>query len=162
MTFGVILLPNPRSKKNSTYYQINPRTSDENKNSEICTIKTLLDKSSSVSIVRKTYYTDVTKFSKIKKNKWSTIAGIFNTTFVTEIILKFEELNRSAEIYAKCNLSDILLNYDLILSRDIPHELGIIVNFDNKTITWQEVSISIKNIKLYGKRILSNQRKSPS
>ena len=59
----------------------------------------------------------------------------FNTTFVTEIILKFLELNQSAEIYAKCHFADKLLNYDLILGRDILHELGIIINFKNKTIT---------------------------
>ena len=32
----------------------------------------------------------------------------------------------------------------LILRRDILHELGIIFKFKNKTITWQEVSISVK------------------
>ena len=37
-----------------------------------------------------------------------------------------------------------LLNYDLILGRAILHELGIIFNFKNKTITWQQVSISMK------------------
>ena len=73
------------------------------------------------------------------------MAGTFNTTFVTEIILKLSELNHSAEIYAKCHLTDKLLNYDLILGRDILHELGIIFNFKNKTITWQEVSISMKS-----------------
>ena len=36
------------------------------------------------------------------------------------------------------------MNYDLILGRDILHELGIIFNFENKTINWQEVSISMK------------------
>ena len=32
----------------------------------------------------------------------------------------------------------------IILGRDILHKLGIIFNFKNKTITWQEVSISMK------------------
>ena len=41
------------------------------------------------------------KFLKEGKNKWSTMAWTFNTTLVTEIILKFPELNRSAEIYTK-------------------------------------------------------------
>ena len=41
-------------------------------------------------------------------------------------------------------MTDKLFNYDLILGRDILHELGIIFNFQNKTITWQEVSISMK------------------
>ena len=47
-------------------------------------------------------------------------------------------------MYAKCHLTDKLLNYDLILGRDILHELGIIFSFANKTTTWQEVSISMK------------------
>ena len=41
-------------------------------------------------------------------------------------------------------MTNKLLNYDLILGRDILHELGIIFNLENKTITWQEVSISMK------------------
>ena len=72
------------------------------------------------------------------------MAGTFNTAFATEVILKLLELNHSAKIYAKCHLTDELLNYDLILGRDILHKLRIIFNFKNKTITWQEVSISMK------------------
>ena len=69
------------------------------------------------------------------------MAGTFNTTFVTQIILKLQELNCSAEIYVKRHLTDKLLNYKLILGRDKLHKLGIIFNFENKTISWQEVSI---------------------
>ena len=53
-------------------------------------------------------------------------------------------MNHSAKIFAKCHLTGKLLNYNLILGRDILHELGMIFNFDDKTITWQEVSISMK------------------
>ena len=64
------------------------------------------------------------------------MAGTLNITFVTEII--------STETYEKCHLMDKLLNYNLILGRDILHKLLIIFNFNNKTITWQEVSILMK------------------
>ena len=60
------------------------------------------------------------------------MAGTFNTAFVTEIILKVKELNHSAEIYEKYHLTDKLLNYDLVLGRDILHEFGIIFNFEHK------------------------------
>ena len=40
------------------------------------------------------------------------MAGTFNTTFVTEIILKLPESNYSAEIYAKYHLTDKLLKYN--------------------------------------------------
>ena len=72
------------------------------------------------------------------------MAGTFNTNFVTEIILKLQELKHSTEIYPKCHLTDKILNYDLILGRDTIHKLEIIFNFENKTIAWQEVSISMK------------------
>ena len=71
-------------------------------------------------------------------------AGTFNTTFVKEIILKLPQLNHSTEVNAKCRLMDKLLNYDLILGRDILHQLGIIFDFENKTTNWQKVSISMK------------------
>ena len=45
------------------------------------------------------------------------MAGTFNTSFVTEIIIKLPELNHSTEIYAIYHLTDKLLNYDLILGR---------------------------------------------
>ena len=72
------------------------------------------------------------------------MAGTFNTTFVTELILKLPELNHSADIYVKCHLTNKLLNYDVNLGRGILHKLGTILSFENKTITWQEVSISMK------------------
>ena len=72
------------------------------------------------------------------------MAETFNTTFVTEIILKLPELNHSVKIHVNCYLTDKLLNYDLILGRDILHESGIIFNFENKTITWHENSIKKK------------------
>ena len=52
ITFGVILPPKLLSKI-STNSQINPGTSDENKNYKVCTIKILLDSGANASIVRK-------------------------------------------------------------------------------------------------------------
>ena len=42
-------------------------------------------------------------------------------------------------------MTNKLSYYNLILGRGILHKLGIIFNFQNKTITWQEVSISMKS-----------------
>ena len=73
------------------------------------------------------------------------MAGIFNTTFMTELKLIQSELNHAAEIIAKCHLTKKLLNYDLIFGRDIMHELGNVFDINFKTINWQEVSISMKH-----------------
>ena len=69
------------------------------------------------------------------------MAGTFNMSYLTDLDLKFPELSHTAEIYAKCCFTDTLLNYDLIVGRDILHELDIVFNFENKTVTWHEVSI---------------------
>ena len=66
ITFGIILSPNPRGK-NTTNSQINPTTTDENKNSKVRTIIILLDSGASASIVRKEVLYECQKFLKIKK-----------------------------------------------------------------------------------------------
>ena len=82
----------------------------------------LLDSGASASIVRKDVLHEQQKIRKDKKNKWSPMAGTFNTTFVTEIMSKLPELNHFAVIYATVKL----LNNNLILGRDILHKLGML------------------------------------
>ena len=109
---------------------------DDNKNSKVHIIKILLDSGTNASIVPKDVLYERHRILKDKKNGWSTMVGKFNTTFITEILSKLPKLNHSAEIYAKYHLTDKLLNYNLILGRDVLHKLGIIFNFENKTINW--------------------------
>ena len=52
ITLSVIYATNPRGK-NSTNSQINQTTSDENRNSKVCTVKIFLDSGASASIVHK-------------------------------------------------------------------------------------------------------------
>ena len=134
---------------------------DENLNSKVLTIKILLDSAASASIVRKDVLYVRLKIHKDKKNKWSTMAGAFNITFVTGIILILTKLNHSAEIYAKCHLTDKLLNYNLILGRELLHKLGIIFNFENKKIIWQEVSISMKQPNYMAKEFFVIKKSRP-
>ena len=104
----MILPLNPRSK-NSTNYQINPTTLDENNNSKVYIIEILLDIGASASMVCNDVLYKHHKILKDKKNKWLTIAGSFNNIFVTEIKFKLLELNHIAKIYAKCHLTNKLL-----------------------------------------------------
>ena len=54
------------------------------------------------------------------------MTGTFNTKFMTELKLRLTALNHTAEITVQCHLTNNVLNYDLILGRDILHELGIV------------------------------------
>ena len=101
-----MILPPKLHGKISINSQIIPVYSDKNKNSKVCTIKVLLDSGTSAIIVRNDVLYERHKILKDKKNKWSTMLGTFNNTFVTEIIFKLLELKHSAKIYAKCHLTD--------------------------------------------------------
>ena len=50
----------------------------------------------------------------------------------------------------------------MILGGDILHELSIMFNFENKTTTWQDVSISMKPPNGTAKESLCNQGKLSS
>ena len=114
------------------------------KNSKVSSIKILLDSDACASMVRKNILDKHHQVIKNKKNKWSTIARTFNTFYMTNLDSKLSELNHTTEIYAKCHLTAKLFNYDLILGRALLYELGLVFNFKNKTVTCQEVSISMK------------------
>ena len=130
ITFGIIFSLNLHSK-HSIISQINPGTLDKNKNSKARTIKMLLDSGASASII----HIERHLIMYDKKNKWSTMVRNFNKTFVMKLKLKTPKLNYSAEINTKYHLTDTLLNYNLILGRDILHEVGKIFHFKNKTVT---------------------------
>ena len=53
-----------------------------------------------------------------------------------ELELKLPELSHTTAIVVICHLTDKLLNNDLILLKEKLHDLGIVLNFDNTTITW--------------------------
>ena len=115
-----MILPPNLCGKISTNSQIIPGTSDENR-LQTTYYQIPLDSGASASIVRKDVLYERHKILKDKKNKRSTMTGTFHTTFVTERISKLPKLNQSAEIYAKCHLTNRLLNHDLIRGRGILH-----------------------------------------
>ena len=132
----VISYPKLRNK-HSINFQISPGTSDKNQNSneQVCTIKISSDSDTSTSNVHGGNLYKRNNFFEQKRNKRSTIAGTFNTTYITKFELELPDLNYTADIVEKLHSTDDLLNYDLILSRDILHEYGIIFYFENKSIT---------------------------
>ena len=88
-SFGIMLPLNLR-RKNSISTQMNPGTMDEIRNSKIRTIEIVFDSGASASIENILY--GRCKILKDRENKWSTMVGIFNITFRTDLELKFSEL----------------------------------------------------------------------
>ena len=82
-------------------------------------------------------------------------------TTTTELKLNLPELIHTAEIHAKYHFMGKLLNRNLIIFRDVLHELGMIFNFKHSPITVQEVSISTKPPNYMAKEFFGTKQNGP-
>ena len=78
------------------------------------------------------------------KQQWTTAAGSFNTTARTRVLMKLPELQRSRLIDFPVYLTDRPMGYDMIVGRDLLAELGIVLDFQQQVIQWDESEISMK------------------
>lgn len=76
---------------------------------------------------------------------WNTPAGVFKTKNKSSLKFKLDEFSSSKQIKwvfnvaAKCH--DI--GYDMIIGLDLLTELGLIIDFDKKTMSWAEATIEM-------------------
>ena len=87
-------------------------------------VKILMDSGASASIIHNSFVR-VNEFNtrKKSKNKWSTMAGYFSTSYKAEVKIKLPELNVTAHIFAPVQVSSQKSNYNVIFRRDLLQEL---------------------------------------
>ena len=108
------------------------------------TIKILLDSGASktlviASLIQKLRVTPA-------EARWSTMAGTFTTHGTTKIQFSMPEFFEKRLIEHEVHISKQLSNYDMIIGRDLLHEVGIDIKFSTKTMEWDDVSIPMKDI----------------
>jgi len=87
--------------------------------------------------------------TKEKKTKWTTKAGEFSTHRKCEITFTLPALHKHREITWKCYVdeSDPEANsYDLIIGRDLMHEIGIDICFSAAEVRWDNASIPMQSV----------------
>jgi predicted aspartyl protease len=101
-------------------------------------IKVLIDTGTSKMIVKyqHTHKLKHTKDYEEKPTYFQTTAGMFQTHAKAKI--QFTLIEHVAHV------AKDLSNYDMIIGRDLLHELGIDVKFSTKTMEWDGVSIPMK------------------
>ena len=62
------------------------------------------------------------------------MAGSFSTSYEAEVKIKLPELNLTHHIFAPFHIIIQKSNYDVIFDQDLPRELGINLDFQNKTL----------------------------
>ena len=106
----------------------------------------LLDSGASGSIVSKTIAKKL-RLTNEAQCVWNTAAGLLVTNKKTKLQFMLPELSETKLIEWKMHvLNDDAMNYDIIIGRDILEELGIIIDFKNKQITWDEISTPMRSL----------------
>jgi len=109
-----------------------------------CTV--LLDSGASGSIVSKNIVKKL-RLTEESKCIWNTAAGTMETNQKTKLQFMLPELSETRIVEWKMHVVDnTTMNYDIIIGRDILEELGIVIDFKTKQITWDEVSVPMRSM----------------
>lgn len=110
------------------------------------TFKVLLYTDSSSSIISEKvakYGMDIQK-DKGKKVEWKTAAGCFSTNKKRQVVFQLPEFSSKKKIVHNFHVTqDMALNYDMIIGLDVLNELGIIVDFAQKVLTWEGTDVEM-------------------
>ena len=148
ITFGNILENTSETQDDNINIKKKKKNNKNNTNKHYnkTHVKILLDSGASVSIVNNSYARGNKNIPKSYTCMWSTMAGTFNTSSLTELNIKLPELNHTAMITTEFHVTNAKSNYDLIFGRDLLRELGINLNFKNNTMSWQDIFIPMKPV----------------
>ena len=89
---------------------------------------------------------------RLVPQSWNTSNGIFQTKRKAKVELTFFNYSDSKRYYSEPDVVEYNKNskpqYDLILGNETMKELGIVLDFKNKTITVDEITLPMRNINL--------------
>ena len=106
-------------------------------------LRILLDSGANESIIHAPLV-NKTRISKTDLNEWKTMAGKFTTNCITKTVITLPELSNSAQFTIKAHVAEAKTNYDLIIGRDVLSQLGIILNFKERLITWNDAHVEMR------------------
>ena len=118
-------------------------------NNEEHLLRALADTGASSSIILEVYTSkQFIKTDKNNKTTWSTMGGQFTTDKTGLVNFLLPEFNLKKQISWEFHVdvrSKDSNTYDMIIGRDLLGELGIILNFNDHTVTWDTDTIPMKD-----------------
>ena len=107
------------------------------------TFKALLDSGASCTLASEEAVCHLKK-AKSDVTSFKLAAGNFSTYQKCCTKITFAKFNPTAEITNTVHVTKTLSNYNIIIGRDLLHELGINIKFSTKIVRWNDVKINIK------------------
>ena len=118
-------------------------------NQEEHLLRALADTGASSSIIIEAYTSrHLIKNDDENKTIWSTMGGQFTTDksgLVTFSLPEFKLRKQISWVFHVDDRSESSSTYDMIIGQDLLGELGIILNFNDKTVTWDTDTIPMKD-----------------
>jgi len=111
-------------------------------------MRILLDSGCAATLINQSL---IGKLKAIKENKtkWTTKAGNFNTHRKCQITFTLPAFHKHRKISWNCYVDESPSNtsiYDLIIGRDLMHEIGIDICFSTAEIIWDNASIPMQSV----------------
>lgn len=107
-------------------------------------LKVLLDSGASKSIIS-SKHTKKLKSIKDEERTWTTACGTFTTNSKCKLEFSLYEFHARKLIEYEVHETTLPMAYDMIIGRDLLHELGVTIDFKDSTVTWDNVSIPMKD-----------------
>jgi len=111
-----------------------------------CFFSMLLNSGSTASIISTELGSNGKLCTSSTSVEWSTVDGKFSTKKKCELVFALPLFSRSKKIFYEFHLAckKIKLGYDAIAGTDFLATLGITLNFQDKTMTWDGVTVDMK------------------
>ena len=108
-------------------------------------LKILLDSGSSSTLISSTMTKNLRNKAE-KETSWVTAAGEFKTQGHCKVLFQMPEFHESKTIQYDVHVTTQNMGYDMIIGRDLLHELGITMTFagSESSMTWNESTIPMK------------------
>ena len=119
------------------YIQTSTKQAKRKVKNKLLHMQILLDSSCRAILINKKFINN-SKSTKDKKTRWTTKAGNFNTNRKCEVDFTLPAFNAKKIVSWNCYVDESdnsNNNYDMIIGRDILHELGIDLMFSTAEMT---------------------------
>ena len=137
------------SKRSKTSHPTSELVVSLNINNEELLLRALADTGASSSIILEGYTSkNLIQRDKSNQTTWSTMSGQFTTDKTGLVTFSLPEFNLKKRVSWKFHVDDRSKSsntYDMIIGRDLLGELGIILNFNDHTVTWDTDTIPMKD-----------------
>ena len=116
-------------------------------------LRVLLDSGGSDNLVRAAAVKSLKKLNSKFPVTWKTANGNFETDQMVNVKFQLPDFTEKVTINQPFHVCQHELDYDMIIGRKTLIDLGIIIDFLNRQIIWNDISVELKDPTLFDNRM---------